>query len=154
MTQTQSKEASSAGLASLGLYDIAFTVSDIDASIDWYSKILNFTLVKRSTFDIPEGRATAVIMAGAGIKLELLYIPGGKKIDAMFAPVPAHLIPIGNKAIVFQVEDIKIASAELADKGISFIWRERYLTDGGMLSTMIEDMDGNKINIFQKNTTV
>ncbi len=72
----------------------------------------------------------------------------------MFAPVPDHLIPIGNKAIVFQVEDIKIASEELAAKGIAFVWREHYLTEGAMLCSMIEDTDGNKINIFKRDTTV
>jgi catechol 2,3-dioxygenase-like lactoylglutathione lyase family enzyme len=126
----------------------------LDKSIDWYSNILNFKLTKRSSFDLPGGKASAAIMEGAGIKLELLKVPGGKKIEEMFAPAPLHLIPIGNKAVVFQVEDIKIASEELAAKGLTFVWREHYLTDGGMLSSMIEDMDGNKINIFRKNSTV
>jgi catechol 2,3-dioxygenase-like lactoylglutathione lyase family enzyme len=154
MEEENNKAEVTEGLASLSLYDIAFTVANVEKSIDWYADVLNFKLVNKSTFDLPDGKATVAIMEGAGIRLELLHVPGGKKIEAMFAPVPLHLIPIGNKAIVFQVEDIKIASAELAAKGISFLWRERYLTDGGMLSSMIEDMDGNKINIFQKNTTV
>ncbi|WCT13272.1 VOC family protein [Mucilaginibacter jinjuensis] len=142
------------GLASLSLYDVAFTVSDLNKATNWYASVLNFKLVKTSAFDIPTGQATAAIMEGAGIRLELLHIPGGKRIEAMFAPVPLHLIPIGNKAIVFQVEDLKKASEELAAKGIGFVWREHYLTDGGMLCSMIEDVDGNKINIFQRNTTV
>ena len=154
MKEDQTKEGAANGLASLGLYDIAFTVSDIDKAIAWYTNTLNFKLINRSTFDMPTGNATAAIMEGAGIRLELLRVPGRKRIEEMFAPAPMHLIPIGNKAIVFQVEDIKIASDELADRGIPFLWRELYLEDGKMLCSMIEDMDGNKINIFQRNTTV
>lgn len=154
MKEDQTKEGATNGLASLSLYDIAFTVADIDQAVAWYTNILNFKLINRSTFDIPAGKATAAIMEGAGIRLELLHVPGGKRIEEMFAPVPMHLIPIGAKAIVFQVEDIKIASDELAAKAVPFLWRELYLADGKMLCSMIEDMDGNKINIFQRNTTV
>jgi len=154
MIGDEKKEQKLDGLASLALYDIAFTVSDLDRAIDWYANMLNFRLVNKSTFEIPTGKATAAILQGAGIRLELLHIPGGKKIEEMFAPAPLHLIPIGNKAIVFQVENIKIASDELAAKGLQFVWREIYLTQGGMLCSMIEDMDANKINIFQRNTTV
>jgi catechol 2,3-dioxygenase-like lactoylglutathione lyase family enzyme len=148
------KEHLADGLASLSLYDFAFTVSDLNKSIEWYTDTLNFQVVNKSTFDLPAGKANAVIMEGAGIRLELLHVPGGRRIEELFAPVPLHLIPIGNKAVVFQVENIKTASEELADKGVPFVWRDRYLTEGSMLSSMIEDVDGNKINIFQRNTTV
>jgi catechol 2,3-dioxygenase-like lactoylglutathione lyase family enzyme len=154
MQKKRLEEEPANGLASLSLYDIAFTVSDLDKSIEWYAENLNFKLINKSSFDLPAGKASAAIMEGAGIRMELLKVPGGKKIEEMFAPVPLHLIPIGNKAIVFQVEDIKMASDELAAKGLAFVRREHYLTDGGMLSSMIEDMDGNKINIFQRNTTL
>ncbi|HTL07098.1 MAG TPA: VOC family protein [Chitinophagaceae bacterium] len=154
MQQLQKKVGEANGLASLALYDFAFTVGDLGASVEWYTRVLNFTLISESTFDIPGNHASVAIMHGAGIKLELLHIPGGKRIEELFAPVPLHLVVIGNKAVVFQVEDIKIASEELAAKGANFLWRERYLAGDKMLCSMIEDIDGNKINIFQKNTTV
>ena len=154
MQEVERKIGNVNGLASLSLYDIAFTVGDLSASVEWYTHVLGFKLISESTFDIPGNHALVAIMHGAAIKLELLYIPGGKRIDEIFAPVPLHLVVIGNKAIVFQVENIKIASDELAAKGVKFLWRERYLIGDKMLCSMIEDIDGNKINIFQKNTTV
>lgn len=154
MQENANKAGDVNGMASLSLYDVAFTVGNLRASVEWYTRILNFTLASESTFDLPGGQASAAIMHGAGIKLEMLHIPGGKRIEEMFAPVPLHLILIGNKAVVFQVENIKIASDELAAKGIPFLWRERYLAGDKMLCSMIEDIDGNKINIFQRNTTV
>jgi len=142
------------GLASLTLYDIAFTVTDLEASIDWYSNILNFRLVSKTEFSIDIGSAKVAIIEGAGIFLELLQFPVQQRIDALFAPAPEHLIPIGNKAIVFQVDDLALATKTLEDKGVQFVWKNLYLAGDSMLSTMITDIDGNKINIFQADTTV
>lgn len=142
------------GLKSLSLYNIAFTVSDIEKSIFWYSEILNFNLLSKQSFEIPTGKVEAAILEGAGIKIELLKFPNGKRIEELFAPAPMHLIPIGNKAIVFQVENLKLTSQELEVKGVTFVWREQYIAGDKMLCTMVEDIDGNKINIVQEDTTI
>lgn len=141
------------GLTSISLYNVAFTVTDIEKSIEWYKNVLGFELKNKSTFTLPTGSANAAILALGDLKLELLQVPGGKKIPEMFAAVPLHLIPIGNKAIVFQVTDLKLATKQLEEKEVKFVWKEQYLAGDKMLSTMIEDVDGNKINIFQSNTT-
>jgi hypothetical protein len=47
-----------------------------------------------------------------------------------------------------------MATRELERKGVRFVWREQYLVGQAMFSTMIEDIDGNKINIFQTNTII
>ncbi|MBS7234101.1 VOC family protein [Flavobacterium psychroterrae] len=142
------------GLQSLSLYNIAFTVTDLEKSISWYADILNFILINKQDFEIPTGKAEVAMLEGAGIKLELLKFPNAKRIEELFAPAPMHLIPIGNKAIVFQVDDIKTTSTELEAKGAKFVWREQYIAADKMLCTMIEDIDGNKINIVQKDTTI
>jgi catechol 2,3-dioxygenase-like lactoylglutathione lyase family enzyme len=144
----------STGLDTLSLYNIAFTVGDLEKSITWYSVVLNFNLVNKTSFEFPSGSASIAILKGSGIRLELIEFPNGKRIEELFAPAPLHLIPIGTKAIVFQVEDLKIASEELEAKGVKFVWREQYIAGDKMLCTMIEDIDGNKINIFQENTTI
>ena len=141
------------GLESFSLFNVAFTVADLDKSIDWYSTVFGFKLLSRSTFKIPAGDAEAAIIEGNGLKLELLHVPDGQRIEALFAAPPAHLVPIGNKSIVLQVDDLAQASKELEAKGVQFVWREQNLIEGGMLCSMIKDIDGNKINIFQTNTT-
>lgn len=142
------------GLPSMSLYNIAFTVADLEKSIQWYCESLNFNLLDKTSFDFPTGSAEIAILEGNDIKLELIKFPNGKRIEELFAPAPLHLIPIGTKAIVFKVENLKIASHELEAKGVKFVWREQYLVGDKMLCTMIEDIDGNKINIFQTNTTI
>lgn len=142
------------GLASFSLYNIAFTVSDIDRSIKWYNDIFDFKLVSRTTFAIPSGSAEAAILEAGGMRIELLNIPNPERIEALFADAPLHLIPIGNKSIVLQVDDLAVATKELEDKGATFVWKEVYLAGDKMLCSMITDIDGNKINIFQRNTLI
>lgn len=62
------------------------------------------------------------------------------------------LTVIGTKALVFHVKNLKAASDELEQKGVVFLWRERYLAEDSLLCSMILDPDGNRINIFQSDT--
>ncbi|MBS7232629.1 VOC family protein [Flavobacterium psychroterrae] len=142
------------GLASFSLYNVAFTVADLDASIEWYKSIFGFDLVSRVTFTIPTGSAETAIIKAGELRLELLQVPNSKRIEALFAEAPQHLDTIGNKSIVLQVNDLAAASQELEEKGVTFVWRELYIAGDKMLCTMIQDVDGNKINIFQTNTII
>lgn len=142
------------GLASFSLYNIAFTVTDLDQSIAWYKYIFGFELISRVTFAIPAGSAEAAVIKAGALRLELLQVENGKRIEELFAEAPQHLSVIGNKAIVLQVDDIAVASKELEEKGVKFVWRELYIAGDKMLCTMIEDVDGNKINIFQTDTII
>lgn len=140
------------GLASFSLYNIAFTVSNLNDSIKWYHDVFGFTVENHTVFTLREASPGVAIMKGGGTRIEMLQVPGGRKIEEMFADSPLHLIPVGNKSIVFQVDDLAIASQELQQKGVEFVWRELYLAGDKMLCSMIKDIDGNKINIFQSNT--
>lgn len=142
------------GLASFSLYNIAFTVAKLTASIKWYQDVFGFTVENHNVFTLGEGSAEVAMMQGGGTRIEMLQVPDGKKIDEMFADSPMHLIPIGNKSIVFQVTDLALASKELEEKGVEFVWREIYIAGDKMLCSMIKDIDGNKINIFQTDTIV
>ena len=61
---------------------------------------------------------------------------------------------IGSKALVFRVENLKLTTKELENKGVDFLWKERYLAEGALFSTMAWDPYGNRINIFQSNTVI
>lgn len=142
------------GLATISLYNVAFTVADLDQSITWYKNIFGFELISRVTFSIPSGSAETAIIKSGELRLELLQVENAKRIEELFAEAPNHLIPIGNKSLVLQVNDLAAASQELEEKGVKFVWRELYIAGDKMLCTMIEDVDGNKINIFQTDTII
>ena len=141
--------ATGSGLTSLTLHNLASVVSDLDRALGWYSEVLGFELESR--VPIPEGEVA--VMTGAGTRLELLCASAmkeaGVRLPELFAEPPAHTFIVGNKFLVFQVDDLARASAELEAKGVTFLWREKELAPG-WVATAIRDFDQNLINIFQR----
>jgi catechol 2,3-dioxygenase-like lactoylglutathione lyase family enzyme len=143
------EQESGGGLASLTLHNLATVVSDMDAAIEWYERVLGFRLAARA--DIAEGEV--VLLVGAGTQLELAH-PSRLdqpqvRLAPLFADPPRHVLPIGNKFLVFEVDDLAQASAELADKSVTFVWREKEIAPG-FFATAIRDFDGNLINILAR----
>ncbi len=138
------------GLQSLSLHNLAFSVSDIEETIQWYGDILGFKVLNRTTFLAMGAQVQIAFLQNADVRLEVLQAPGGFRINEMFADAPAHLLPIGNKVLVLQVNDLHTATLELEEKGVTFAWKEVDLSGNGPFSTMIRDSDGNFINIFQR----
>lgn len=137
------------GLQSLSLHNLAFTVSDVEKATEWYRDSLGFEVLRREIFTAL-GDAEIAFLKKSDIRLEMLRVKDGFRINELFAEAPAHLLPIGNKSLVLQVNDLHVATLELEAKGVTFVWKEMNLTEDGMPSTMIRDMDGNFINIFQR----
>jgi len=137
------------GLASLGFHNVATVVTDMDRSIEWYCAVLGFELDAR--MNIAEGELA--ILSGAGTHIELLCASAmdepAIRLEELFAEPPGHMLPIGNKAMVFDVADLTRASDELQERSVTILWREKELAPG-WVSTAIRDVDGNLINIFQR----
>lgn len=146
--QPSIEHASSSALASLTLHNMAIIVSDLESAADWYERVLGFR--REARVDIAEG--VVILMSGAGVRLELLH-PSRMdepqiRLEPLYADPPDHVLPIGNKFLVFEVEDLPKASAELEDLSVTFLWREKQLAPG-WVATAIRDFDGNLINIVQ-----
>ena len=137
-----------ASLASISFYAVATVVSNLDDAIDWYQRVLGFTEEARG----PIAEGEVALLEGGGVTLELLEcrLPESSvRLDELFADPPLHVLPIGNKFLVFDVDDLTAASAELEQHGVTILWREKELAPGWR-STAIRDMDGNLINIFER----
>jgi catechol 2,3-dioxygenase-like lactoylglutathione lyase family enzyme len=138
------------GLASLALHNVATVVSDLEAAIAWYERVLGFRYTTRT--EIAGGAGEVAFLSGAGVQLELLAsgLPEPPvRLEPLFAEPPRHLLPIANKFLVFEVDDLARASAELAELAVTFVWREKELAPGFMASA-IRDVDGNLVNILQR----
>lgn len=140
--------SSANGLQSLRSHNLAFTVSDIEKTIHWYESTLGFKVLSRTA--IPPIGAQIAFLQLADIRLEVLQAKDGFRLEELFADAPNHLLPIGNKSLVLQVNDLHRATVELEEKGVTFAWKEMDLSGEGHRSTMIRDNDGNFINIFQQ----
>jgi catechol 2,3-dioxygenase-like lactoylglutathione lyase family enzyme len=134
------------GLDSLVFACTTIVVADLGRCVQWYEDMLGFTLQARIRID----GANVALLEGAGTQLELIEgdRPSVSTDPSLFADPPDHLLPTGNKFLVFAVEDIHRATDQLRDKGVPIIWRDKQLSPG-ILSTAIRDVEDNFIHIVQ-----
>ncbi len=125
---------------------IAISVSDIDASIEFYRDVLGFEVVSRTYFE-PVSADVAFIGRG-DVRIELLEVEGSARLPELDAAPPAHLLTQGFKAIVFDVGNLSTFTRFLNERGIEVVWEELVLDDAGSVSTLFRDPDGNLINVF------
>jgi catechol 2,3-dioxygenase-like lactoylglutathione lyase family enzyme len=142
---TATASASGDGLSSMSYMCIAVVVADLERSIEWYGHILGFAESARIRID----GASVALLEGCGTLLEFLQYDERSvtTVPSLFAEPPEHLRPVGNKFLVFTVNDLDSASDQLEVKGVPIIWREKTLAPG-IRSTAIRDMDGNFVHII------
>ena len=130
----------------LSLHNITTTVSDLDAAVRWWEQVFAMHETARSRFDAID--ADVAYVEGHGFRLELLQPATGYRVPDMFLDPPEHIRPIGNKALVFRVDDLAAATSRFQELGVTLVWEQLDLGDGSV-STAIRDNDGNFINVFQ-----
>ncbi len=130
------------------IFGVAISVSNLENSIKWYHDILGFNLLERTSFSAIN--AKGAFIEGAGIRIELLESANGFRLEQMFANPPEHIRPVGNKAMILYVDDLSKTSEDLKNKGVDFAFRELELNNDGLISSVIRDVDGNFISIFEK----
>ncbi|MEH1166957.1 VOC family protein [Micromonospora sp. CPCC 205539] len=130
----------------VSLHNITITVSDLDSAVQWWNQVFGLRETARSRFDAIN--ADVAYVEGHDLRLELLQPANGYRVPDMFLQPPEHVRPIGNKALVFRVDDLARATDRFRDLGVSIVWDQVDLGDGSV-STAIRDNDGNFINVFQ-----
>ena len=130
----------------LSLHNVTITVSDLDAAVRWWEQVFGMHETARSRFEAIN--ADVAYVEGHGFRLELLQPANGYRVPDMFADPPDHIRAIGNKALVFRVDDLAQVTARFRDLGVTIVWDRLDLGDGST-STAIRDLDGNFINVFQ-----
>jgi catechol 2,3-dioxygenase-like lactoylglutathione lyase family enzyme len=135
------------GLESLTFACTAIAVADLDRAAQWYRNVFGFT----DAALISIHGARVALLKGAGTELELIENDGPhlSTEPSLFADPPDHLVPTGNKFLVFAVEDLGLATVELQRKGVPIIWREKALAPG-IVSTAVRDVEGNFVHIVQR----
>ncbi len=130
----------------LSLHNITITVSDLDAAVRWWDRVFGLRETARSRFEAID--ADVAYVEGHGFRLELLQPANGYRVPDMFLDPPEHIRAIGNKALVFRVDDLAGVTGRFRDLGVTIVWEQLDLGDGSV-STAIRDTDGNFINVFQ-----
>ena len=144
-----SAEPNSSALAGITLNNIAISVADLERSVAWYERVLGVRCARRGEF--PALEAKVAFMSRPGVSLELVQVPSAYRIPAIDVDPPEHLGPTGYKAIVFDVDDLAAATAELRAHGVLIVWDQALIDfEAGLLSTLVRDPDGNLINFFKR----
>jgi len=118
-------------------WGVRYQVTDLDRSVDFYTKQLGFTLEHR------QGAAFAKVTTGA---LALLLSGNGSS-GARPLPGGRKQTPGGFNRIVLRVEDLPARIEELKKAGVRF--RNEMEVGPGGRQIQIEDPDGNPVELFE-----
>lgn len=147
MTQAKQKK----GIESLQLVNVAISVMDLERAIAWYTDKLGFTLKYRTP--AIEGIELA-LMEKNGLYVDLIHHPEPVNLEPDRKDPPFHLQIAGLRNLVFFVDDIATADAELKAKGVDLMWESNFLPHLGTKVTAFRDMDGNLVAYWEKNDQI
>lgn len=123
---------------------VALSVADLDASAEWYRTKLSLRVVKERSAS-PDGKATATILAGEGLIVELVH-----HVDATPHPAgAAHLVRGFFKAGIV-VNDLDAALRELERRHVTIRFRPFADEALGYRTFAIADNEGNIVQFFGK----
>ncbi len=144
--QQQSK-----GIESLQLVNVAVSVMNLDEAIAWYTDKLGFKLNYRTP--AIEG-IELTLMEKNGLYIDLIHYPEPINLEPERKDPPFHLQITGLRNLVFFVDDIAAADAELKAKGVDLMWESNFLPHLGTKVTAFRDPDGNLVAFWEKNDQI
>lgn len=147
MVQFTSAQTSNRGLATLQIYNVAISVPDIGKSVEWYEDKLGFQLQNRQ--NVSTGIEIALIEKN-GFFIDLIHISGSQNLEGSPKEPPEHLSVQGLRNLVFWVDDLKAADAQLKSKGVQLIWESRFIPEVRTSVTNFRDNNGNLIAIWER----
>jgi len=116
---------------------VRYLVTDVDAAIAFYTERLGFTLQQQM------GPAFAIV-AHDGLSL---WLAGPKSSAARAMPDGRKPEPGGWNRLVLELDDLEAEVAALREAGATF--RNEIVTGPGGKQILLEDPDGNPIELFQ-----
>lgn len=121
------------------------SVPDLDAAIDWYGRVLGFTLEKR--FWIEAARSHTAMIRKGPLRFELFEVEGAAPLPEDRRHPPADLKTHGNKHLAFRVDDLEVFLAEMEARqvDVAFVVREAFGK-----GCFIRDCAGNLIEFVEE----
>lgn len=133
------------GSQEIWFHHLGVSVRDMSGSIDWWQRMLGFTLERRYWLDsIP---AEIAMLANGALHVELLCRPDVKPADAERRVPDDDLRTCGNKHIALSVRDVRAMVEVLRHKGVDVVWVKDL--PNGRSASFIRDYEGNLIELVQ-----
>ena len=120
-----------------GVHGVRYQVSDVARAVDFYTRVLGFTLEHQQ---LPAFASVAL----GDVKI-LLSGPGASGSRPM--PDGRAQEPGGWNRVVLRVSDLTAAAAEVAEAGAKF--RNELESGPGGRQILVEDPDGNPVELFE-----
>ncbi|WP_169708705.1 VOC family protein [Trinickia terrae] len=128
----------------LRAHHFGVSVPDLDAAVDWYSRMLGFQLETRMTIDkIP---ARVAFLRRESFRIELFEVPGAAPLPDERRVPNLDLRTHGNKHMCFEVPDVPKAVAALREQGADIAFE---VTVDGNPTAFIRDVCGNLIELLE-----
>jgi methylmalonyl-CoA/ethylmalonyl-CoA epimerase len=126
-------------------HHVGVSVPDLEASVDWYRRVLGFVPVRRLRIEsIP---ADVAILKHGAMHIELFQAAGAKPLPAERREPDSDVRTHGNKHIAFAVADVEPFAAELRRRGADVVWVKHF--EHGGANIFIRDNAGNLIEFLQ-----
>ena len=126
-------------------HHLGVSVPDLEASIDWYGRVLGFELVRRQRIEtIP---AEVAILKHGAMHIELFQAAGAKSLPPERREPDSDVRTHGNKHIAFGVADVDAFAQELRRRGADVVWVKHFPHGGANI--FIRDNAGNLIEFLE-----
>ena len=126
-------------------HHVGVSVPDLEASVDWYRRVLGFVPVRRLRIEsIP---ADVAILKHGAMHIELFQAAGAKPLPAERREPDSDVRTHGNKHIAFAIADVEPFAAELRRRGADVVWVKHF--EHGGANIFIRDNAGNLIEFLQ-----
>jgi catechol 2,3-dioxygenase-like lactoylglutathione lyase family enzyme len=128
------------------LANIAISTPGQERMITWYTDMLGFRLVNKSE---GVGGIKLALIEKDGVQMDLIQPPSIQPLPKPQDP-PMHLETPGIRNLVFWVDNLKVANANLKSKKVPLLFESLYVEGIGTTITAFRDPDGNLVALWQK----
>jgi methylmalonyl-CoA/ethylmalonyl-CoA epimerase len=126
-------------------HHVGVSVPDLEASIDWYRRVLGFELLRRLRIEtIP---AEVAILKHGAMHIELFQAVGATPLPPERREPDLDVRTHGNKHIAFGVADVDAFAQELRRRGADMVWVKHFPHGGANI--FIRDNAGNLIEFLK-----
>lgn len=134
----------SGAVGALRAHHFGISVPDLDAAVDWYGRMLGFTLEKR--LHIPPIPADVAFVKRGTFRIEIFQVGGAAPLPADRRVPNLDLKTHGNKHLCFEVPSVPEAIARLRALGADIAFE---VTVEGNPTAFVRDCAGNLIEFLQ-----
>jgi methylmalonyl-CoA/ethylmalonyl-CoA epimerase len=126
-------------------HHVGVSVPDLEASIEWYGRVLGFALVRRLRIEsIP---ADVAILKHGAMHIELFQAQAAQALPPDRREPDSDVRTHGNKHIAFGVADVDAFEQELRRRGADVVWVKHFPNGGANI--FIRDNAGNLIEFLK-----